>query len=115
MTVADSPTRPDYAEWVTLREAAAETGASIAALRRWYREGLVRSVVVPGAHGDQRLVEMADVVARAAASPNLGKRRRAADDTDTAAVVDALVDQVAALAAEVAGLRARLDSLESAG
>ncbi|HVT77593.1 MAG TPA: hypothetical protein VHD87_11240 [Acidimicrobiales bacterium] len=102
----------NFRRYVTLREAADETGASVPALRRWYREGLIASTVVPGTHGDQRLVDLDDVVARAAASPNLG-RRRAAARTDQEAVIDALVEQVAALSMEVSDLRERLDALET--
>lgn len=106
MTVPETPRR-----FVTLREAADETGASLPALRRWYRDGLITSMVVPGTHGDQRLVDLDEVVARAAASPNLGRRRpRAADQQ---AVIEALVEQVAALTMEVAELNERLDALEA--
>ncbi|HUR77219.1 MAG TPA: hypothetical protein VMZ22_04665 [Acidimicrobiales bacterium] len=105
MTVPESSRR-----YVTLREAAEETGASLPALRRWYRQGLIESVTVPGTHGEQRLVDLHEVIARAAASPNLGKRRSRAGDQQ--AVIDALVEQVAALAMEVSDLRERVDALE---
>jgi len=105
MTVPENPRR-----YVTLREAAAETGASMPALRRWYREGLIASHTVPGMHGDQRLVDLDEVIARAAASPNIGRRRSAR--TDQQAVIDALVEQVAALSMEVSDLRDRVDALE---
>ena len=72
----------DTPRWVTLREAADETQASLPALRRWYRQGLIRSVVVPGTHGDQRLVDLDEVVSRAAASPNIGKRRRSSGSSN---------------------------------
>jgi hypothetical protein len=107
MTVPENPA-PRY---VTLREAAEETGASLPALRRWYREGLIASTTVPGTHGDQRLVDLDEVIARAAASPNLGRRRNRRDDQ--LAVIDALVEQVAALSMEVSDLRERLDALDS--
>jgi hypothetical protein len=105
MTVPENPRR-----YVTLREAAAETNASLPALRRWYREGLIASVTVPGTHGDQRLVDLDEVIARAAASPNIGRRgnRR----TDQEAVIEALVEQVAALSMEVSELKERLDALD---
>ncbi len=96
--------------WVTLREAAEATNASVAALRRWYREGLIRSEVVPGMHGDQRLVDLAEVQARAMASPNIGRRARR---TDEGAVVEALLDQVASMATELDDLRARVSALET--
>jgi uncharacterized protein (DUF2267 family) len=105
MTVPEIPKR-----YVTLREAAEETGASLPALRRWYRQGLIESVTVPGTHGDQRLVDLDEVLARAAASPNLGRRRSRASDQE--AVIDALVEQVAALSMELSDLRERVESLE---
>ncbi len=110
MTVSDTPDNAGE-KWVTLREAAEETQASLAALRRWYRDGLVRSVVVPGAHGDQRLVDLDEVTARAAASPNIGRRTRPARDRD--AVVEALLDQVAAFATELDELKVRVTQLEA--
>ena len=96
--------------WVTLREAAEATNASVAALRRWYREGLIRSEIVPGMHGDQRLVALEEVQARAMASPNIGRRPRRADE---GAVIDALLDQVASMATELDELRARVTALEA--
>ena len=102
----------DSPRWVTLREAADETGASLPALRRWYRDGLIRSSVVPGTHGDQRLVDLDEVVARASASPNIGRRRSRRADQE--AVIDALVEQVAALSMEISDLRERLEALEDA-
>lgn len=97
--------------FVTLREAAEETNASLPALRRWYRQGLIRSMTVPGTHGDQRLVDLDEVIARAAASPNIGRRRGPRRD-DQQPVIDALVEQVAALSMEVSDLRERLEALE---
>ena len=107
MTVSDSNRR-----WGTLREAADESQASLPALRRWYREGLIESLLVPGAHGDQRLVDLDEVAARAAASPNIGRRgqgRRPERD----AVNDALIEQVAAMAMELEDLRERVAALEA--
>ncbi len=99
-------------KWVTLREAADATNASVAALRRWYRDGLIRSTTVPGTHGDQRLVDLDEVMARASASPNLGRKRGAVRDEQNA-VLEALLDQVAAMAMEIAELRERVSSLEA--
>ena len=68
-------------DWVTLERAAADTGASRAALRSWYRSGQVPSRLVDGPHGQQRLVPLAVVAARAEASPRLRRtaERRLAD------------------------------------
>lgn len=69
-------------DWVTLDRAAANTGASRAALRNWYRTGQVPSRLVDGPHGPQRLVPLAVVAARAEASPRLRQsaQRRLADE-----------------------------------
>ena len=73
--------RLEGSEWVTLERAAADTGASRAALRSWYRTGQIPSRLVAGPHGPQRLVPIAMVAARAEASPRLRRtaERRLAD------------------------------------
>ncbi len=86
----------DGSNWVTLDRAAAQTGASRAALRTWYRSGQIPSRLVDGPHGPQRLVPLALVTARAEASPRL---RRAAERQ--------LADQ-----AQLEILRHRVDRLE---
>ena len=83
-------------DWVTLDRAAADTGASRAVLRTWYRTGQIPSRLVDGPHGPQRLVPLALVAARAQASPRL---RRSAERR--------LADQ-----AELEILRHRVDQLE---
>ena len=69
-------------DWVTLERAAAETGASRAALRNWYRTGQIPSRLVDGPHGPQRLVPLTLVATRAEASPRLRRtaERRLADE-----------------------------------
>jgi transposase len=71
-------------DWVTLDRAAADTGASRAALRTWYRTGQIPSRLVDGPHGPQRLVPLAMVAARAEASPRLRRtaQRRLADQAE---------------------------------
>jgi transposase len=86
----------DGSDWVTLDRAAAQTGASRAALRSWYRSGQIPSRLVNGPHGPQRLVPLALVAGRAEASPRL---RRAAERQ--------LADQ-----AQLEILRHRVDQLE---
>ena len=83
-------------DWVTLDRATADTGASRAALRTWYRTGQIPSRLVDGPHGPQRLVPLALVAERAQASPRL---RRSAERR--------LTDQ-----AELEILRHRVDQLE---
>jgi transposase len=75
-------TRLEDSDWVPLERAAAETGASRAALRSWYRTGQIPSRLVDGPHGPQRLVPLAVVAARAEASPRLRRsvERRLADE-----------------------------------
>jgi hypothetical protein len=82
--------------WVPLARAEKETGVSRSALRSWYRDGQIRTRLVDGPHGPQRLVSLDEVTARAAQSPRI--RRRAED-----AVV---------LESQIALLRHRLDQLE---
>src|SRR5215471_7130634 len=69
-------------DWVTLERAAAQTGASRAAIRSWYRTGEIPSRLVDGPHGPQRLVPLAPVAARAEASPRLRRtaERRLAEE-----------------------------------
>ena len=69
-------------DWVTLDRAVADTGASRAALRSWYRTGQIPSRLVDGPHGPQRLVPLALVAARAEASPRMRRtaQRRLADE-----------------------------------
>ena len=69
-------------DWVTLERAAAETGASRAALRSWYRTGQIPSRLVAGPHGPQRLVPLGTVAERAEASPRVRRtaQRRLADE-----------------------------------
>ena len=72
----------DGSDWVTLERAAADTGASRAALRNWYRTGQIPSRLVDGPHGPQRLVPLTLVAARAEASPRLRRsaERRLSDE-----------------------------------
>jgi len=59
-------------DWVTLERAAADTGASRAALRNWYRTGQIPSRLVDGPHGPQRLVPLALVAAGTPPAPPPG-------------------------------------------
>src|SRR5215469_2179087 len=66
-------------DWVTLERATAETGASRAAVRSWYRTGQIPSRLVDGPH---RLVPLGTVAERAEASPRVRRtaQRRLADE-----------------------------------
>ena len=77
-------TQLEGSDWVTLERAAAQTGASRAALRTWYRSGQIPSRLVEGPHGPQRLVPLAMVASRAEASPRLRRtaERRIADQAE---------------------------------
>jgi hypothetical protein len=68
-------------DWVTLERAAADTGASRAVLRSWYRTGQIPSRLVDGPHGPQRLVPLALVARRAEGSARMRRtaQRRLAD------------------------------------
>jgi transposase len=78
----DLTAQVEGSDWVTLERAAADTGASRAALRNWYRTGQIPSRLVDGPHGPQRLVPLALVAERAEASPRLRRtaERRLADE-----------------------------------
>jgi hypothetical protein len=95
-------------DWVTLERAAADTGASRAALRTWYRTGQIPSRLVDGPHGPQRLVPLSLAAARAEASPRLRRstQRRLADAAETEILrhrVDQLELRLAALERRLAG------------
>jgi hypothetical protein len=89
-------------DWVTLERAAADTGASRAALRNWYRTGQIPSRLVDGPHGPQRLVPLAMVAARAEASPRL--RRTAQRRLDAEAQLELLRHRVDQLELRLAAL-----------
>jgi transposase len=93
-------------EWVTLERAAAETGASRAALRTWYRTGQIPSRLVDGPHGPQRLVPLDLVAARAEASPRV--RRTAERRLASEAQVEILRHRVDQLEMRLAALEERL-------
>lgn len=82
--------------WVPLARAEAETGVSRSTLRTWYRNGELRSRLVDGPNGPQRLVPLEDVVERAARSPRIQRR----------------AEREVSLEAQVALLRNRVDLLE---
>jgi hypothetical protein len=89
--------------WVSLPDAAARTGVSRSALRTWYRSGQIRSRLIDGPHGPQRLVHVDEVAARADASPRI----RAKVEGELS-----LEAQVALLRHQVAQLEIRLAALE---
>jgi transposase len=93
-------------DWVTLERAAADTGASRAVLRTWYRTGQIPSRLVNGPHGPQRLVPLALVADRAEASPRLrhSAERRLADQ----AQLEILRHRVDQLEIRLAALEERL-------
>lgn len=86
----------DDTPWVPLAQAEAETGVSRSALRAWYRNGEIRSRLVDGPNGPQRLVPLDEVVERAAQSPRIQRR----------------AEREVSLEAQVTLLRHRIDQLE---
>lgn len=82
--------------WVPLSEAEATCGVSRSALRSWYRTGQIRSRLVDGPHGPQRLVQLAEVSARAELSPRIRNR----------------TEGTISLEAQVVALQRRVDLLE---
>lgn len=86
----------DDVSWVPLAQAEVETGVSRSALRNWYRQGEIRSRLVDGPNGPQRLVPLDDVVDRAAKSPRIQRR----------------AEREVSMEAQIALLRNRVDLLE---
>jgi len=82
--------------WAPLPEASERTGVSRSTLRTWYRSGQIRSRLVDGPHGPQRLVHVDEVASRADASPR----------------IRAKTERVLGLEAQVELLRHRLAELE---
>src|SRR6202008_1851803 len=82
--------------WVTLAQAEQETGVSRSALRSWYRNGEVRSRLIDGPNGPQRLVPLDAVLERAARSPRIQRR----------------AEREVSLEAQGTLLRSRIDQLE---
>ena len=101
-TELDLTAQVEGSDWVTLERAAADTGASRAALRNWYRTGQIPSRLVDGPHGPQRLVPLAMVAARAEASPRL--RRTAQRRLDAEAQLEILRHRVDQLELRLAAL-----------
>jgi len=89
----------ESATWVTIREAAAASGASRSALRAWYRSGEVPSRLADGPHGPERHVPLEAVLERASAA-----RLRGSNEEDR--------DLLRRLVDEVADLRRRVEELE---
>jgi hypothetical protein len=84
-------------EWATVAEAERATGVSRSALRAWYRNGEVPSHLVDGPHGQQRLVDLEAVVARAAQAGRRVGRRRAGEIEQLLDRIDELERRVEAL------------------
>jgi transposase len=105
--------RLEGSDWVTLERASADTGASRAALRTWYRTGQIPSRLVDGPHGPQRLVPLALVAARAEASPRLRHtaERRLADQAQLE-ILRNRIDQLEILRHRIDQLELRLAALE---
>jgi transposase len=92
-------------DWVTLDVAAQRTGASRAALRTWYRNGDIPSRLTDGPHGPTRLVPLASVAERAAASPRVRHATQRRLEAEA---------QLELLRQRIEELEARLGRLESA-
>ena len=92
--------------WITLAEAEVETGMSRSALRSWYRSGQIRSRMVEGPNGPQRLVPRDAVRLRAA----LAARRKPSVKLDDE--VARLSSAVERLSRELESALARIENLE---
>ena len=97
--------RAEGTTWVPLAEAEEQAGVSRSALRSWYRNGEIRSRLVDGPHGPQRLVPLEAVLERAERSTRI--RRRAEREISLEAQVALLRSQVDRLEIRLAALEAR--------
>jgi predicted site-specific integrase-resolvase len=102
----DLAERLDGTGWVTLARAEELTGASRSTLRSWYRTGDIRSKVVDGPNGPQRLVPAQDVLDRASRSPHI--RQRSSREVALEARLAIVSGHVEALDARVRALEARI-------
>lgn len=98
--------RAEGTTWVPLVEAEAQAGVSRSALRSWYRNGEIRSRLVDGPHGPQRLVPLEAVLDRAERSTRI--RRRAEREISLEAQVALLRNHVDRLEIRLATLEARI-------
>jgi transposase len=94
--LAQLASQPFEEGWVTLEEASNAAGLSRSTLRAWYRSGQIRSKMVAGRHGPQRLVPLDQVVDRALRSARARRQ----------------LEHARSLEAEVAELRQRLETIE---
>ena len=97
--------RAEGTTWVPLAEAEEQAGVSRSALRSWYRNGEIRSRLVDGPHGPQRLVPLEAVLERAERSTRI--RRRAEREISLEAQVALLRSQVDRLEIRLAALEGR--------
>src|SRR3954452_10798682 len=97
--------RAEGTTWVPLAEAEEQAGVSRSALRSWYRNGEIRSRLVDGPHGPQRLGPLGAGLERGGRSPRI--RRRAEREISLEAQVALLRSQVDRLEIRLAALEAR--------
>jgi transposase len=97
--------RAEGTTWVPLAEAEEQAGVSRSALRAWYRNGEIRSRLVDGPHGPQRLVPLEAVLERDERSTRI--RRRAEREISLEAQVALLRSQVDRLEIRLAALEGR--------
>lgn len=99
----------DGDRWITLSEAEAETGMSRSALRAWYRSGQIRSRMVEGPNGPQRLVPRDAVRLRAAVAVRRQPSMKLTDE------VARLSEEVERLHGQLAVLSEQLAELTESG
>jgi transposase len=98
--------------WVPLQEASNRTGVSRSTLRAWYRSGQIRSRLIDGPHGPQRLVHIDEVASRADASPRI--RAKAERELGLEAQMELLRHRLDQFEIRLSALHARLDDTGSA-
>ncbi len=99
--------------WVGVREAAAEAGVSVGTVRRWYSTGDVTSRVEEGPYGEQRIVPLGEVLARASRTAGRGvEARRTVELSDAFTRLDNVYGQLVDAGERAARAEVRAELVE---
>jgi DNA-binding transcriptional MerR regulator len=104
------------AEWVPLKQAAAEAGVSVSTLRNWSRKGEVESQLRAGSHGKERVVRREEILAKTSSrkTPRSGPSGvSTSSDGNGAVPVERKTPSLADLMAELVDARERAARAES--
>lgn len=112
----DPDTRRRAENWVSLREAASAARVSVSALRKAYRQGRLDAVLVAGAHGPARHVELGQVLRTVGPATRAARPPAATAGSGQATPADLVVprQEWTALLRELAGVRQLAEDLADA-